>query len=96
MTQPKRKNKMIRLKPKAKPTPKGTIIDVDYANYFHGLSEGYGFVLSLQFTYDANGNSYFSHNEVSIMLTALEAGNGFWDRTPEELDDMAAQIEAKL
>lgn len=24
---------MIRLKPKAKPTPKGTIIDVDYANY---------------------------------------------------------------
>ena len=69
---------------------------VDYADYFHGLSEGYGFVLSLQFTYDANGDSYFSHNEVSIMLTALEAGNGFWDRTPEELDDMAAQIEAKL
>ena len=31
--QPKRKNKMIRLEKKAKPTPKGTIIDVDYANY---------------------------------------------------------------
>ena len=69
---------------------------VDYADYFHGLSEGYGFVLSLQFTYDASGYRYFSHNEVDTMLAALEAGNGFWDRTPEELDDMAAQIEAKL
>ena len=55
---------------------------VDYADYFHGLSEGYGFVLSLQFTYDANGDSYFSHNEVRYNVVALEAGNGFWDRTP--------------
>ena len=69
---------------------------VDYADYFHGLSEGYGFVLSLQFTYDQNGVSYFSHAEVDTMLTALEAGNGFWDITPEELNAMAAQIEAKL
>ena len=70
--------------------------DVDYADYFHGLSEGYGYVLSLQFTYDANGVSYFSHAEVNTMLAALEAGNGFWDRMPEELNNMAAQIEAKL
>ena len=69
---------------------------VDYADYFHGLSEGYGFVLSLQFTYDQNGVSYFSHAEVDTMLSALEAGNGFWDITPEELNAMAAQIEAKL
>ena len=69
---------------------------VDYADYFHDLSEGYGFVLSLQFTYDQNGESYFSHVEVNTMLTALEAGNGFWDRTPEELNNMVAQIEAKL
>jgi hypothetical protein len=69
---------------------------VDYADYFHGLSEGYGFVLSLQFTYDQNGVSYFSHAEVDTMLTSLEAGNGFWDITPEELNAMAAQIEAKL
>ena len=69
---------------------------VDYADYFHGLSEGYGFVLSLQFTYDQNGESYFSHAEVDTMLSALEAGNGFWDITPEELNAMAAQIEAKL
>jgi hypothetical protein len=70
--------------------------DVDYADYFHGLSEGYGFILSLQFTYDADGMNYFSHSEVETMLSTLESGNGFWDRTPSELDDMAAQIEAKL
>jgi len=70
--------------------------DVDYADYFHGLSEGYGFILSLQFTYDADGMNYFSHSEVEAMLAALETGNGFWDRTPSELNDMAAQIEAKL
>ena len=70
--------------------------DVDYADYFHGLSEGYGFVLSLQFTYNADGVSYFSHAEVAEMLSKLEAGNGFWDITAEELNAMAAQIEAKI
>ena len=69
---------------------------VDYADFFHGLSEGYGFVLSLQFTYDASGVSYFSHAEVAAMLSALEAGNGFWDITSDELNAMAAQIEAKI
>ena len=69
---------------------------VDYADFFHGLSEGYGFVLSLQFTYDASGVSYFSHAEVATMLTSLEAGNGFWDITPAALNAMAAQIEAKI
>jgi hypothetical protein len=69
---------------------------IDYADYFHGLSEGYGFVLSLQFTYDQNGISYFSHAEVNTMLSTLEAGNGFWDRTPAELDEIAEQIEAKI
>ena len=70
--------------------------DVDYADYFHGLSEGYGFILSLQFTYDTDGMNYFSFSEVDSMLSTLESGNGFWDRTPSELDEMAAQIEAKL
>ena len=69
---------------------------IDYADYFHGLSEGYGFVLSLQFTYDQNGISYFSHAEVNTMLSTLEAGNGFWDRTPAELNEIAVQIEAKI
>ena len=69
---------------------------IDYADYFHGLSEGYGFVLSLQFTYSADGTSYFSHTEVAAMLATLEAGNGFWDVTAEDLNAMAASIEAKI
>ena len=69
---------------------------IDYADYFHGLSEGYGFVLSLQFTYNADGASYFSHAEVASMLAELEEGNGFWDITPAALNAMAAQIEAKI
>jgi hypothetical protein len=69
---------------------------IDYADYFHGLSEGYGFVLSLQFTYSADGASYFSHTEVAAMLADLEEGNGFWDITPAALNAMAAQIEDKI
>ena len=70
--------------------------DIDYADFFHGLSEGYGFVLSLQFTYDSSGASYFSYAEVAEMLATLEAGNGFWDVTAADLNAMAAQIEAKI
>jgi hypothetical protein len=69
---------------------------IDYADYFHGLSEGYGFVLSLQYTYSADRTSYFSHSEVAAMLAKLEAGNGFWDITPADLNAMAAEIEAKI
>jgi hypothetical protein len=58
--------------------------------------EGYGFIFSLQFTYDASGNPYFSHAEVEAMLDELEAGNGFWDRTDAELEEMAGDIAAKL
>lgn len=66
------------------------------ADYFHALSEGYGFIFSLQFTHDASGAPYFSHEEVMEMLTELEAGDGFWDRTDTELRDMADKIAAKL
>ena len=69
--------------------------DVDFsADYFHALSEGYGFILSLQFTCDADGNPYFTHSEVNQMLEALEAGNGFWDRTDVQLRQMADDINA--
>tara|TARA_B100000902_G_C27288521_1_gene905772 strand:- start:847 stop:1965 length:1119 start_codon:yes stop_codon:yes gene_type:complete len=64
--------------------------------YFHALSEGYGFILSLQFTHNANGMPYFSHEQVHTMLATLEAGNGFWDRTPAELIQMADDIAAAI
>ena len=46
---------------------------------FHGLSEGYGFVLSLQFT------NFFTNSEVNAMLDQMMEGEGFWDITVEEL-----------
>ena len=63
-------------------------------DYFHALSEGYGFILSLQFTYTADGTPYFSNAQVNSMLEQLEAGNGFWDRSDDELRAMADQIQA--
>ena len=63
-------------------------------DYFHALSEAYGFILSLQFTNDGSGNAYMTHQEVMTMLSDLEAGNGLWDRTAAELDAMAAQVQA--
>ena len=64
------------------------------ADYFHALSEAYGFILSLQFTYTADGTPYFSNTEVNTMLASLEVGNGFWDRTDAELIQMADAINA--
>jgi hypothetical protein len=69
-------------------------VDVSSLNgdYFHGLSEGYGFIMSLQFT-NFNGTPYFTHTEVMNMIADLEAGNGFWDRTASELTEMANTIQ---
>jgi hypothetical protein len=55
---------------------------------FHGLSEGYGFVLSLQFT------SYFTNSEVNTMLVQMMDGDGFWDISADVLNAMAGQISA--
>ena len=46
----------------------------------------------MQFTKAADGEPYMTNTEVNTMLDALALGNGFWDRTPAELDDMAAQV----
>jgi hypothetical protein len=56
------------------------------ADYFHELSEGWGFILSLQYT------DWFTNAEVNTMLDQLEAGDGFWSRSATELDAMAASI----
>ena len=48
----------------------------------------------MQFTKAANGEPYMTNGEVNTMLDALAEGNGFWDRTPAELDEMAAQLKA--
>ena len=62
-------------------------------DFFHGLSEGVGFVVSLQFTYN-DGVPYFSHSQVNDMLDTLSSGDGLWDVTIDELNQMASDIES--
>jgi len=64
-----------------------------WADAHHALSEGYGFILGLQFTKNSGGNPYMTNEEVNSMLVRLTAGDGgFWERTPEELNTMADEI----
>ena len=37
---------------------------------------------------------YMTNEEVNAMLDKLMAGNGFWDRTAEELEAMAKDVDA--
>ncbi|MGB5981289.1 MAG: DUF4856 domain-containing protein [Nonlabens sp.] len=72
-------------------------INADKAKAFHDLSEGYGFIYSLQFTREPNSNSsYFTKVEVDSYLNRLMQGNGFWDTTPEMLRAMSSEIAARF
>ena len=69
-----------------------------YALRFHGLSEGYGFIYSLQFTRNPETDApYFTFAEVNAMIAKLEKGNGFWDLADGVvLDEISNQISAKF
>ena len=65
----------------------------NWADALHALSEGYGFILGLQFTKNSDGNPYMTNEEVNSLLDRLSAGDGgFWERTVEELTTMADEI----
>jgi len=69
----------------------------DKATAFHDLSEGYGFIYSLQFTRKAGTNQpYFSKTEVDAYLAELMTGEGFWDVTPATLDRISDEISARF
>ena len=69
----------------------------DTAAAFHDLSEGYGFIYSLQFTRKPGTNQpYFTKSEVDGFISTLMAGNGFWDATPALLDTMSDTISAEF
>ena len=69
------------------------ITNGDWADALHALSEAYGFILGLQFTKNSSGNPYMTNDEVNDLLGRLSAGDGgFWERTPEELTAMAAEV----
>ena len=63
------------------------------ADAFHALSEGYGFILSLQVTNDGTGKPYFTNSEVNAMLTKM---SNFWTVSNADLTAMAAEIKTKM
>lgn len=70
-----------------------------YGSAFHELSEGLGFVYSLRFTRKSGTNeSYFSRSEVDDFMDQLlnNPSNGFWDLSPETLDDITNSIADKF
>lgn len=76
---------------------KASKADGDMGKAFHGLSEGYGFINSLQFTRQPNTNEpYFTNTEVTAFLSQLITGNGLWDVTPATLDAMSATIAVRF
>ena len=74
-----------------------TNLNTDKASAFHGLSEGVGFIYSLQFTRKPGTNApYFSKSEVEGFINQLTEGNGFWDVTPTTLDQLSETIAAEF
>ncbi|WP_299049403.1 DUF4856 domain-containing protein [uncultured Polaribacter sp.] len=69
----------------------------DKASAFHDLSEGFGFIYSLQFTRKPNSpEPYFSKSEVDTFITTLTTGNGFWSINEATLDEMSTIIASKF
>jgi hypothetical protein len=69
----------------------------DYGGAFHDLSEGYGFIYSLQFTRVPNTDQpYFTKAEVDGYLSQLTEGNGLWDLSLESLDTMSNEIASRF
>ena len=61
------------------------------ADAFHALSEGYGFIMSLQFTNDGTENPYFTKAEVDTMLAKMD---DFWTVKDSDLTSMVSQIKS--
>lgn len=76
---------------------KNGIIDGNFGTAFHDISEGYGFIFSLQFTHNPVTRSpYFTKTEIDAFLSDLmgDGENGLWDVKPETLDALSAAIAA--
>ena len=72
----------------------GKITDGKWADAHHALSEGWGFILSLQFTKNpATGEPFYTNAEVTDMLSQID---DFWTVTPAALESMASSIETKF
>lgn len=74
-----------------------TKLGSDTAAAFHDLSEGFGFIYSLQFTRIPNTTvPYFTKSEVDGFLDQLMADDGFWDVDATILDQISTTIAAEF
>ena len=63
------------------------------ADAFHALSEGYGFVMSLQFTNDGTDNPYFTNSEVNAFLELMD---NFWTVQNSDLESIRDEVKTKF
>ena len=63
------------------------------ADAFHALSEGYGFIMSLQFTNDGTDTPYFSNTEVNAFLASMD---NFWTVENSTLESIRDEIKSKF
>lgn len=79
---------------------KGKLGGLEPGDTFHDLSEGFGFIYSLQFCRRPGTATafYFSNAEVTDFLGDIYTNltNGFWDVTATELDAVSNAITAKF
>ena len=68
------------------------IADGNTADAFHALSEGYGFIMSLQFTNDGTDTPYFSNSEVNAFLASMD---NFWTVENSTLESIRDEVKAK-
>ncbi|MGY5353825.1 DUF4856 domain-containing protein [Wenyingzhuangia sp. IMCC45467] len=70
--------------------------NIDNREAFHALSEAYGFIKSLRYTYNPETNEpYFTKAEVDALMTKLYGANGFYDLTATDLEEISVEIVAK-
>ncbi|MEX0684593.1 MAG: DUF4856 domain-containing protein [Balneolales bacterium] len=78
---------------------KNQLSDENDGSAFHSLSEGYGFLYSLQFTrIPGTEQPYLTHNDVVGLLNDLlgDGPNGLWDVTSETLDSVSEEIASRF
>ena len=63
------------------------------ADAFHALSEGYGFVMRLQFTNNGSNVPYFTKAEADAMLAKMD---DFWTVQDADLTSMVSDIKSKF
>ncbi len=71
----------------------------DFGAAFHDLSEGYGFIYSLQFTRrPGTEGPYFSKAEADAFIEDLldDGPNGLWDVSPATLDTLSEAIAGRF